>query len=61
VPGTQQRRQEALADELRKAGLRTTGTMWEVYGDDPLFGGGRTDLYAQLQPSSASRAIPSAD
>lgn len=42
------RRHEDLSEQLRAAGLRLTGTTWEVYPAD-----GGTDLYAQLIPSGA--------
>ena len=35
-------------DRLRREGVRTTGTTWEIYFDDVTTGIRRTELYAQL-------------
>jgi hypothetical protein len=43
----QSRRHAAFVDEVRAAGLRTTGTSWEVYDIE----GAATDIYVQLLAS----------
>ena len=42
------RQHEDFADRLHAAGLRTTGTTWEVYAEGGADGARRTELYALL-------------
>ena len=56
-PGDYVRRHEALLQELRAAGLRTSGTTWEIYRGNPAAENAVIELYAQLIATEA-RPLP---
>ena len=49
------RRNEALLQEIRKAGLLTNGTTWEIFGDGRSGEEPASELYAQLLGSDRGR------